>query len=119
MIYLASPYSHPNPAVMQWRYERACLAAAEYIRRGEAVFSPVAHSHPIALAGGLDATDHETWLRIDAEMMTACNAVHVLMLGGWQESRGVREEVRLALERGLPVEYVNPDELTENERNEQ
>jgi hypothetical protein len=35
----------------------------------------------------------------------------VLMLDGWEQSRGVNAEIALARELGLPVEYVNPAEL--------
>ena len=51
MIYLASPYSHPDTAVRELRFREACRAAAELIRRGHAVFSPIAHGHSISLAG--------------------------------------------------------------------
>ena len=41
MIYLASPYSDPDPAVRQSRFEAACKATAEMLRAGLIVFSPV------------------------------------------------------------------------------
>lgn len=41
MIYLASPYSHPAPAVRQERYEAACAATATLTREGHPVFSPI------------------------------------------------------------------------------
>jgi hypothetical protein len=63
MIYLASPYSHPDPAVRQERYEAVCQAAAELISRGHIVFSPVAHSHTIATYGL--PGDWEFWQRTD------------------------------------------------------
>lgn len=51
MIYLASPYTHPDPAVRQRRFDAACRAAAQMIRAGSMVFSPVVHSHPLTHYG--------------------------------------------------------------------
>ena len=51
MIYLASPYSHPDAVVREQRFRDVCLAAARLIRAGQIVFSPIAHSHPIASGG--------------------------------------------------------------------
>ncbi len=51
MIYLASPYSHDDPAVRQERFDAACRAAAELVRQGKTVFRPVAHSHAICRYG--------------------------------------------------------------------
>ena len=45
MIYLASPYSHPDPSVREQRFQNACRIAAELMRSGRIVYSPVAHSH--------------------------------------------------------------------------
>jgi len=41
-------------------------------------------------------------------MLAACDEVVVLMLDGWDESAGVREEVRLARGFGKPVRYLAP-----------
>ncbi len=51
MIYLASPYSHPDQAVERLRFEAVCQAAATLMRHGLSIFSPIAHSHPIARFG--------------------------------------------------------------------
>jgi hypothetical protein len=46
------------------------------------------------------------WQRNDREMVARCDDVVVLMLEGWEESVGVREEVRIAREMGKPVRYL-------------
>jgi hypothetical protein len=51
MIYLASPYSHPDPAVREARFREACRAAAKLMRLGQPAFSPIVHGHPIAVYG--------------------------------------------------------------------
>ena len=105
MIYLASPYSHPRAAVRSERARNAVLAAAWLIReRGEAVFSPIAHSHHIALVGALDTT-WETWAEMDLAIISVCRELVVLQLAGWEQSKGVAAEVAEAERLGIPVTY--------------
>jgi hypothetical protein len=40
-----------------------------------------------------------------------CDAVVVLQLAGWVQSRGVLAEVRLARELGKPIWFVDPEIL--------
>ena len=107
IAYLASPYSHPDPAVREERYRAACRAAAALLLAGQPIFSPIAHSHPL-VAYGLPA-DWSFWQRYDREMLARCDEVVVLMLVGWRESVGVREEIRIARELGKPVRYLVPE----------
>ena len=112
MIYLASPYSHPDPAVRERRFRDACRAAAALLRSGRAVFSPIAHSHPL-VAHGLP-TDWSFWEWQDREHLARCDEVMVLMLDGWEESVGVREEIRIAREMDKPVRLVDPARLVQD-----
>ena len=105
--YLASPYSDPDPAVCEARFRAACRAAAILMQRGESVYSPIAHSHPIAEHVG-NHLDHDFWLRQDREMLRRCDAMIVLMLPGWENSRGIAAEIELADELDLEVLYMDP-----------
>ncbi len=107
MIYLASPYSHPEPAVRQWRYEAACQATAELLRRGHVVVSPIVHSHAL-VRFGLPG-DWEFWQRCDAALLCRCQRLFVLTLEGWRESRGVQAEIDLAIDLDLPIDYLAPE----------
>ena len=107
LIYLAVPYSHPSPATRQWRFEQVNIAAAVLMRNGKFVFSPISHTHPIARAGQLP-TGFKYWREYDREMLSACGKLIVLCLPGWDESVGVQAEIKMALEMGIPVEYMTP-----------
>jgi hypothetical protein len=106
MIYLASPYSHPNHVVREERFRAACQAAAGLLRAGRAVFSPIAHSHPLVDYGL--PTDWEFWQRCNLGHLQRCDEVIVLTLDGWQESVGVQAEIRIAGELGKPVSFRAP-----------
>jgi hypothetical protein len=110
VIYLASPYSHPDPAVRQWRFEAACQATAAMLKAGLIVLSPVVHSHPLA-GHGLDAMDHAFWMHVDRPMLDACTSVAVLTLSGWESSKGIAAEIRIARDCRKPISYVAPAKL--------
>jgi len=104
MIYLASPYSHSDPAVRDQRFLAACRATAELMRDGHTVFSPVLIGHPLA-SEGLPG-DWEFWEPHDREQLGQASALVVLMLPGWEESVGVQAEITIARAIGLPVAYL-------------
>ena len=105
MIYLASPYSHPSPTVRQQRYEQAVEHAVMLVnKRNEAVFSPIAHSHPMALHGLSGAW--EMWAEMDLAVIAICEELVVLQLRGWEHSRGIAAEIAEARRLGIPVTYL-------------
>jgi len=108
LVYLACPYSHPDQAVREARFHAANRCASEFMRAGVFIFSPISHTHPIAIAGGLPLS-WDFWEPYDRAVLGACGAVYVLMLEGWQESKGVAAEIVIARELGLPVEYLEPE----------
>ena len=107
---IASPYSHPDPAVRRRRFRAACRAAGRLLRAGLVVYSPIAHSAAIA-ACGLDDMDHDFWMRVDRPYLEWCNMVMVLMLWGWHESRGVDAELAYARAAGKPVSFISPADV--------
>ena len=103
--YLASPYTHPDPAVRETRFRQAAEAAAGLMLCGEVVFSPIAHSHPIDL--NFDYPESGAfWKRQDEPFLMLCAKMIVLMLPGWEESKGVAHEIEVAKSRGIPVGYL-------------
>ena len=83
LVYLATPYSPPDPFVRNDRYEQAVMAAASMMAQGWVVFSPIAHSHHVAefLPDGT-AMDHDFWMRQDLPILDRCDLLAVLMIDG-------------------------------------
>jgi nucleoside 2-deoxyribosyltransferase len=109
LVYLASPYSHPEPRVRWERFHRVCRAAARLMLAGEVVFSPIAHSHPIEQAFP-EIKDGKFWARQDEPLLLACSRVVVLRLPGWELSKGVAHEIAVAIAMGKPVDYIDPED---------
>jgi len=110
MIYLASPFSHPDPAVRRRRFKAAARATARLLLAGVDAFSPVVHSAPVA-ACGLDDMDHTFWMRVDRPYLEWCHMVMVLTLDGWRESRGVHVEIAQARGMNKPICFIAPGDL--------
>jgi hypothetical protein len=107
IVYLGSPYSRPNPVVREARFQAVCQAAAHLMKAGLHVFSPIAHTHPISLAGSLP-DDWEYWQYYDEAMLSTCRAFVSLRLEGWEESTGLRNELKIATRLKLATFHTNP-----------
>ncbi len=114
MIYLASPYTHPDPEIREARFQAVCRAAAHLMSGGLLIFSPIAHTHPIVLAGDLPK-GWDYWEKFDREMIEACEELWILMLPGWEDSAGVQMEMRIAeeLHRTVMRIYPWPEDLVD------
>lgn len=117
LVYLACPYSDPDPQVRQERFVLAARAAAKLMAdRGEHVFSPITHSHPIAVVLdasrsviGSAANDWNLWRPLDLTILQLCRKFYVLCLAGVSESHGVKEENRAAAQLGIEIEFLMED----------
>lgn len=104
-VYLASPYSHPDAAVRERRFVEVSKVASALMAAGDAVFCPIAHSHPIDTIAPLPQTT-EFWMAQDLPILRCASRVVVLMLDGWQNSKGVAREIQAAEAVGIPVEFM-------------
>jgi hypothetical protein len=91
-FYLATPYSK-YPDGLQAAFVEAAANAAVLIRRGLRVYSPIAHTHPIAAAGKIDPLDHKIWLPADAPFMAHAHGLIICKMDGWATSFGIRQEI--------------------------
>lgn len=107
LIYLACPYSDESKEVRQQRVKAATMHAAEIMKQGDNVFSPITHSDPIAdhLPEHL-RLDHEFWMNIDLQILRRCDSMTVLAIDGWMQSKGVQAEIDFANKNNIPVQYV-------------
>lgn len=116
LIYLASPYAPRGCSrdseyiIRNGRYNAAVQAAAWLIKQGYMVYSPIAHSHPIAETDPENLHGHKIWLRIDEEFLNASHTLIILCLSGWENSVGVARETELADSWDMPIFKMLPIE---------
>lgn len=104
-IYLAVPYSHPGEKVRQVRYEAATKMAAELMKEGNLVFSPVTHSHYLAEIYGCPQ-EEEFWRKWYMSFLEHWTTdLFVLTLPGWKESNGVQREIKYAVDHAISIHF--------------
>lgn len=106
LVYMATPYTKYKDGI-ECAFKDASALAARLLVRGVKVYSPIAHTHPLAVYGGLDPLDHKIWLPFDEAMMRACAALVVAQMDGWRESYGVLHEIKFFAEQRKPVFYLD------------
>jgi hypothetical protein len=102
MIYLCSPYSHPDPFVREDRYLRTMQAVVHLMKQKEVVFSPIVHCHEIAKIADLPK-DVDFWWEYNKGMIDVCTKVFYLRIEGWTQSKGLIREIDYAYEIGKKV----------------
>lgn len=118
--YLATPYSRWSAGTHD-AWQQAAKAAGALIAVGVPVYSPIAHTHPIAMIGELDPIDHRIWLAVDAPMMAGAAGLLVLHMPGWDDSVGVRTEIGVFIATGkliIDVPWPVTPEVAEDIRRE-
>ena len=104
-VYLATPYSK-FPEGIHAAFLAACEVAAWLIGQTVRVYCPIAHTHPIAIAGMIDPHDHKIWLPADRPFMDAAGGLLVAKLPTWEDSFGIAMEIETFQKAGKPVEFL-------------
>jgi hypothetical protein len=74
---------------------------------GNAVFSPIAHSHGVAdhMPEHI-RLDGDFWMEQDLALLAKCDEMAVLCLEGWEASKGLKREIAFASECGIPIQFL-------------
>jgi hypothetical protein len=115
MIYLAIPYSHPDKEIREKRFQLANKIASELMKTGEYVYSPISHCHPIAQYGL--PLDWAFWGKYNKVFLDICEKMIIVLCDGWEESKGIKEEIALMTEMHKPIEYLEYVEAGGNAQN--
>lgn len=106
MIYIATPYSHTDPKVIERRVTTVTQFAAMLCRCGVLVYSPITHGHQLALVNSLIETNASAWREHNLEILKHC---HQLIVLGAREniitSIGCQTEIKFARENNISVTY--------------
>lgn len=115
LAYLATPYTK-HPRGIWTAFFDAAEIAARLLSAGVKVYSPIAHTHPLAIFGGLDPLDHSIWMPFDEAMMTAASVLIVAHMEGWDSSKGIALEIKHFEARGKPIFDLDPKTLVMTRR---
>lgn len=110
LCYLATPYTKYEGGI-DLAFAEAARIAALLLTTGVRVYSPIAHTHPLAIYGNLDPLDHSIWLPFDEAMMEAADCLIVARMKGWDVSYGVQHEIEFFRSDRKPVVFIDPVSL--------
>jgi hypothetical protein len=106
-LYVASPFTLYPLGV-----ERAATVVsantALLLGAGIPAFSPIAHSWAISCASNLNPLDGKFWMDMDRPLMEAAKGLIVLLMDGWDESKGVAEEMAYFKSVHRPIHFMEP-----------
>ena len=105
-IVVIGPYSHEDPEVRRSRERKQVGYGWHLGRAGYPASVLVAGAEARLLEGG--SMDFEHWRHVNDPRVLAADQVHLLKLPGWDTSRGVAHELRLATGAGKRVLWVDP-----------
>ena len=104
-IYLACAYTHPVKGVMEARFLRINQIAGDLMRQGYMVFSPISHTHPIAVACDLPR-GIDFWQSYDETFIDWADELWVYSGFDYSHSVGVKREIAYALKAGKNVRII-------------
>lgn len=114
MIYLASPYSHPERSMRNFRYLRARLVVGHFIKMDLPIYSPIVHCHHISTESDLPY-NADFWLKYNENFLRLAEALWILQLPDWNISVGVTYELKYWRDEkdalGRLLKAVDPETL--------
>jgi hypothetical protein len=106
MVYVASPYNHPDPKKVESNYEKVAKYVAGETARGRVLVSPIVYGHNLLPHEDMP-TDWEFWTSFCLSILDRCDSVEVVRMEGWDKSAGVAAEIDFAKQKGLTIQYVD------------
>ena len=104
-IVVICPFSHEDPAVRRYRVREAVNYGAHLEEAGHRVEVLIAGAEDRLAEGG--SMDFEAWQAVNDPLILGADQVHLLKLSGYEYSRGVAHELRLATNAGKRVVWVD------------
>lgn len=107
VIYIGSPYTHPEPDVQVDRWRQISQIVAALIEDGHWPYSPIAHSHSVASFGELEG-HFDFWQDFDREMISRTDEFWIACMEGWRDSNGLKFEQEFAESLHKRIRWVVP-----------
>jgi Domain of unknown function (DUF1937) len=104
--YLASPYTHINSDVMEYRYELCCEALVWLLDRKIWTYSPIVHCHEVAKKHELPR-DINFWWNYNKAMLSDAMGFFILCIDGWDTSNGVAQELLYAKKHKILTKFIH------------
>jgi len=108
LIYIASPYSHPTNR--HNNFLEVSKLAAKLCSEGKIAFSPITYGHTLLDFHEMPS-DWHFWRDFCLTFLKNADELIVYKMSGWNESRGVLEEIDFALLHNIKISYIELNEM--------
>lgn len=105
MIYLASPYTHPEAEVREIRYREVMAQAHRMVMEGQLVYSPIVHFHEMSIQHKMPK-DWSYWKNVCEGMLAYSTSLVIYKIPGWDSSEGILAEIKFAESLHLPIKEI-------------
>jgi predicted RNase H-like HicB family nuclease len=120
LVYVAAPYTAKTaegkedvPAIMK-RMETFSLCLEQMVKVNikptSGLMMHLVRCYTTDLPG-----DWKFWGGYSTVILKKCNYLVVLMMEGWNQSTGVKEEIAIAKDEGIDIIYLHPDQVLKGE----
>lgn len=107
LVYLATPYKL-FPGGPEAAFVEAAKIHARLIGAGLAVYCPIAHTHPAATYGEMDAHDYAIWNKLNDVFIDRCDALVIATMVSWDISAGIAHEREQFERQKKPSYFLDP-----------
>ena len=121
--YLAHSYRHKDKSVEDERIKKATETAGSLILYGMRtgrdikVLAPVVHNAPIYRTNNFSPEEMlHVFGTFDFHLLKLADAMIVLTLPGWRESKGVTAEIEFCKANNIPVHYLDYEDRNNDKR---
>lgn len=107
LVYVATPFSDPDPIIRQNRYLDTYWFIREQTRKypSNLYYSPIYYYYRIAQSIGA-RDDADFWWGHNKLMLDAASRMLVVKMAGWEKSKGVKAEIEYMTKLKKPIKYV-------------
>ena len=106
MIYIASPYSHPEEKIRVQRFNQVEAYTVASIIEGSPAFSPIVYCHALAEKYNLPK-DAKFWHNFNMQFLRHSSTMHYLKLDGHETSLGMQAELSMAQNLNIPCVEIS------------
>jgi len=111
LYYLASPYSHKESGIRDYRYRKTLIICDIISQRYNiAILSPIVYGHQFAKFLNYP-TDASYWMEFNLILMNRSDYLIVLQLDGWEHSIGIAHEIAQFKGMDKRIGYINEQEV--------
>jgi len=105
LIYVASPYTHADESIREENFRRVSRYVSHLVSKGNVAISPITYGHTLLNYEKMPS-DWQFWMNFCLSLLVKCDRMIVYMMPGWENSKGVQDEISFARDHNIPVDFA-------------